>query len=299
MKPQTIRYYFKEGFSYLFGGKLMFFISTAIIIAALTILGIFLILILNVDENLKALDEKPQIQVYCLFDLSEEEVLALESEIRRYEGIRDFLRISKDEAFIKAQELLGADADILNDFGNDFLPESFLIKLNDSMMTEEFVNWIRTLDGVDQVFYPKTTIDFIAKISHWTKVFGILLVSIPMLFSVFIMSNTIRIAVFERRNEISIMRYIGATEQFIKWPFIIEGVIIGALSAVISFLLTGYGYRLVERSFNLELSGATGDLFQLVKIGDIAGLILLLYMIVGISVGAIGSVQSIRKYLRV
>ena len=296
MKPQTIRYYFKEGFSYLFGNKLMFFVSTAIIAASLTILGVFLIVIVNIDENLKTLDERPQIQVYCLYDLSEEEVGALEDEIRKAD-IREFVRISKDEAYLKAQELLGEDATMLEGFGNEFLPESFLIKLNDSSMTESFVEWVQTFDGVDQVFYPKTTIDFITKVSSWAKIFGMLLVSIPMLFSVFIISNTIRLAVIERRNEISIMRYIGATEQLIKWPFIIEGVIIGMLAAVISFLITSYGYRMLERSFNVELSGATGNLFRLIQVGDVAGLLLLIYMIIGIGVGAIGSIQSIRKYL--
>ena len=299
MKPQTIRYCFKEGFSYLFGNKLMFFVSTAIIIASLVIFSFFLILILNIDDNLRMLDERPQIQVYCLYELSEEEVQALETEIRKSEGIREFVRVSKEEALLKARELLGDDAAILEDFGNDFLPESFMIKLHDTMMTEEFVNQIRAMDGIDQVFYPKTTIDFIAGVSSWAKVFGVLLVSIPMLFSVFIISNTIRLAVFERRSEISIMRYIGATERFIKWPFIIEGVIIGMLAAAISFILTGYAYRAVEMSFNVELSGATGNLLQLIGIGDVAALLLLLNMIIGIGVGAVGSVQAIRRYLRV
>ena len=299
MKPQTIRYCFKEGFSYLFGNKLMFFVSTAIIIASLVIFSFFLILILNIDDNLRMLDERPQIQVYCLYELSEEEVQALETEIRKSEGIREFVRVSKEEALLKARELLGDDAAILEDFGNDFLPESFMIKLHDTMMTEEFVNQIQAMDGIDQVFYPKTTIDFIAGVSSWAKVFGVLLVSIPMLFSVFIISNTIRLAVFERRSEISIMRYIGATERFIKWPFIIEGVIIGMLAAAISFILTGYAYRAVEMSFNVELSGATGNLLQMIGIGDVAALLLLLNMIIGIGVGAVGSVQAIRRYLRV
>ena len=299
MKPQTFRYIFKEGFFNLFRNKLMFFVSSAIITAALMILGFFLLLIFNIDTNLKALEAKPQIRIYCRYDLLEEETYALEDEIKQIAGIKEFEFISKEEAYVRAQELLEEDADILNGMENDFLPVSFIIRLEDTAQIDDFVTEIEMMDGIDKIFYPKATIDFISRVSNWVKAFGLILVSIPMLFSVFIMSNTIKIAVFERKNEISIMRYIGATEQLIKWPFIVEGVLIGLIATAIAFILTNYGYMVLENSFKSEISSVSSNLLELVRVGSVSTLILLTYFIIGVGVGAIGSVQSIRKYLRV
>ena len=113
------------------------------------------------------------------------------------------------------------------------------------------------------------------------------------------MSNTIRLAVFERRGKIGIMRYIGATENIIKWPFVVEGIITGIVGATVAFLATGFGYMFVEGNFNAELSGLTDDLFRLVRTGSVSTLLLALYLLIGVGVGAVGSARSLHRYLRV
>jgi len=296
---RTVSFIFKEGFSNLLRNKLMFIASCIIDTAALVILGIFLLLIYNIDENVRALDEKPQIQIYCRFNMSEGEVDALEAVILAEQGIKEFQRVTKDEAFIRAKALLGENSDILEGIGSDFLPESFILKLDDPNMIGGFVSWLEEIPDIEKISYPKRTIDFISRVSNWMKAFGAVLAGIPILFAVFIISNTIRIAVFERRNEISIMRYIGATEQIIRWPFIVEGMITGVVGATIAFLATGYGYRFVENSFNIEMSQLTDDLFKLVEVGSVSTVLLLVYLLIGVGVGALGSARSIRKYLRV
>jgi len=298
-KIRTVNFIFKEGFSNLLRNKLMFIASCIIVTAALVILGIFLLLIFNIEENIRALDEKPQIQVYCRFDLTDAEVGELEAEILAQSGIKEFSRISKDEAFVRAKELLGDNSDILDGVGADFLPVSFILKLDDSDQIASFVQWLEEIPNVDKISYPKRTIDLISRVSNWAKAFGAVLAGIPILFAVFIVSNTIRLAVSERRGEISIMRYIGATEQIIRWPFIVEGMITGIVGATIAFLATGYGYKFVEDSFNLEMSGLTDDLFRLVDAGSVSSILLIIYVLVGVGVGAFGSARSIRKYLRV
>ena len=277
----------------------MFVASCAIVTAALIILGVFLLLIFNIDENIKALDEKPQIQIYCRFDLPDGEVDALEAAILSENGIKEFSRITKDEAFERAKDLLGDNSDILDGLEPDFLPVSFILKLDEPEMIGDFVTWLESFPEIEKISYPKRTIDLISKVSDWTKVFGAVLAGIPILFAVFIISNTIRLAVFERRNEISIMRYIGATEQVIRWPFIVEGMITGTVGASIAFLVTGVGYRFVESNFNLEMASVTDDMFKLIGAGSVSSVLLLVYMSIGIGVGAVGSARSIRKYLRV
>jgi cell division transport system permease protein len=276
----------------------MFIASCVIVTAALIILGIFLLVIFNIDENIKALNEKPQIQIYCRYNMEEWEVDALEAEIRAEQGIKEFQRISKDEAFLRARELLGANSDILEGIGSDFLPESFIIKLDDPGMIDGFVQQYEEYPDIEKISYPKRTIDLISKVSNWAKAFGAILAGIPILFAVFIVSNTIRIAVFERRGEISIMRYIGATEHIIRWPFVVEGVITGIVGATVAFLATGFGYKLVENNVNIEMAGLTDDLFKLVEVGSVSSILLLIYLTIGVGVGAIGSARSIRKYLK-
>jgi len=296
---RTVSFIFKEGFSNLLRNKLMFIASCIIVTAALVILGIFLLLIYNIDENVRALDEKPQIQIYCRYNMSEREVDALEAVILAEQGVKEFQRITKEEAYVRAKALLGENSDILEGIGSDFLPESFILKLDDPDKISGFVSWLEEIPDIEKISYPKRTIDFISKVSNWMKAFGAVLAGIPILFAVFIISNTIRIAVFERRNEISIMRYIGATEQIIRWPFIVEGMITGVVGATIAFLATGYGYRFVENSFNIEMSQLTDDLFRLVEVGSVSTVLLFVYLLIGVGVGALGSARSIRKYLRV
>ena len=277
----------------------MFLASCAIVTAALIILGIFLLLIINIDENIKALDEKPQIQIYCRFDLADWEVAELESLILSEPGIKEFRRISKDEALERAKELLGEDSDILEGVEPDFLPVSFILKLEEPEQTGGFVAWLEEFPEIDKISYPKRMIDLITRVSNWAKAFGAVLAGIPILFAVFIVSNTIRIAVSERRNEISIMRYIGATERIIRWPFIVEGVITGIVGAAIAFLATGFGYKYVEGAVNAEMAALTDNLFKLVAVGYATPQLMLIYVLIGVGVGAIGSARSIRKYLKV
>jgi cell division transport system permease protein len=119
-----------------------------------------------------------------------------------------------------------------------------------------------------------------------------------MLFAVFIISNTIRIAVFERSGEISIMRYIGATEQLIRWPFVFEGVLIGALGALVAYFLTDFGYSIVEGSFNSGVAAISGDFVSLAPVGSVSAQLLALDLLFGVFIGAAGSAQAVQRHLR-
>ena len=167
MKLRTLRYIVKEGLLNVFRNKLMFVACSAILATALIILGIFMLLILNIESNIEMLNEIPQIQVYCRYDLSDEEVAAFEYTLRDEPGITEFTTVTRHEAFIKAKALLEENGDILEGFEDDFLPASFIIRMDNPDFIEEFVQKIEELDEVDKVFYPKKAIDFIS--SHlWT-----------------------------------------------------------------------------------------------------------------------------------
>jgi cell division transport system permease protein len=259
-----------------------------------------MLLIINMESNIATLSEIPQIQVYCGYDLGDDEALALADDLKAVEpGISEFVFVSKLEAFEKAKEMLEEDRDLLEGLEEDFLPASFIVKMESPDMIEGFVEKAGQMDGVFKVTYPKKTIDFISKISRWIKIISVFLIVIPMLFAYFIMSNTIKLAVNEQKTEIGVMRYIGATEQLIRWPFVVEGVMIGLIGASIAFIITGHGYSILESNFSSDMLNIPDNMFNLIKIGNISSILLLIYMILGVGVGAVGSVKSIGKYLRV
>lgn len=299
IRIRTVSFIFKEGFSNLLRNKLMFIASCVIVTASLIILGVFFLIIFNFDENIKALDEKPQIQIYCRYDMTDGELNALESEILAGRGIKEFYRVSREEAYVRAKELLGEDSDILDGIEPDFLPVSFILKLDESGMINDFVHWLDDNPNIEKISYPQRTIDLISRVSNWAKAFGLAIAAMPIMFAVFIVSNAIKMALFERRGEISIMRYIGATEQIVRWPFIVEGMITGIVGATVAFLATGFGYMAIESNVNMEMAGLTDGLFMLVKIDDVSTFLLLAYVLIGVGVGAVGSARSIRKYLKV
>ena len=125
------------------------------------------------------------------------------------------------------------------------------------------------------------------------------MIIILVIISVFIISNTIKLTVFARRKEINIMKFIGATDWFIRWPFVVEGVIIGIAGAVIAFVVSAYGYNALEGKFNKDILSIGTEFLKLIKIGEVWSQVIVSYAAIGIIVGALGSFLSIRRYLRV
>ena len=174
------------------------------------------------------------------------------------------------------------------------MPVSFIIKLNNSADYGEVVEKYKNYPGVDSVRYSKKAIDYINRILRGLQIGSSLLITILVVIAVFIIANTIKLTVFARRKEISIMKYIGATDWFIRLPFIVEGIIIGLIGAFVSFLALFIIYKLgggwVQNDFIMV---------KLVGMKDVAFQLIMVSCLLGSLVGASGSIISIRKYLRV
>ena len=299
MKMRSIRYIFKEGFVNVFQNMRMFAASCGIVAASLIVIGIFMIAAQNIDENVRSLGERPQIQVFCRYDLGDAETEAVESWLRSAPGVREFTVVGKEDAYERARELLGDDARMLDDIGPEFLPISFIVKMDDPGMIANFVQMASETDGVADVSYERQVTELIANVWRWTKAVGFALAAIPMLLAAFIMTNAVKLAVHERRAEISIMRYIGATEQLIMWPFVVEGIVVGLFGAAFAYMLTAAAYAVLERRAGGVVAGWTGDLLHLVPLGEVAAPLFVAFVAIGVGVGAAGSLRSVRKYLKV
>ena len=301
MRIRTTKYILKEGIINTYRNKLMSLASLIIITATLVVLGFFYLIVANLTQNMKPLQDQPEIQIFCFSQLDDTQVKQVETAIKDDQRIKQFTTVSKKEAFEKAaKQLLGDRSDLLEGLDESFMPVSFIVKLKNSkdnkLVTEKF----KEMDNlVETVKSPQKAIDFISVLTNWVPIISGFLLIVLLTISIFIISNTIKLTVFARRREINIMKYIGATDWFIRWPFIIEGVIIGLMGAVIAFITVGLVYNTFVDKFNHVLLNTGNSILQLVTLNSILVQVVAAYGIIGVSVGAVGSMISIRKYLHV
>lgn len=304
MKIRSLKYILKQSFVNVYRNKLMSLASISIISAALILFGIFYLILVNLNYNLQVLSEQPQMQVFCLPELTDEQVEAVKTAIGSNQYIESYKEVTKKEAFQQLKKYLEDEksdeggADILAGYDESFMNVAFIIKVKDTNNSKIVADELKSLAGVENVMYSQTTIDLINKTGSWVKLISTVLIGILLIISLFIIANTIKLTVFARRKEINIMKYIGATDWFIRWPFLFEGVLIGILGAIVAFVLVAYVYSLVEPKFTKSLL-EFGNGFAILSFKSVWGTLVLFYTGVSAVIGATGSIISIRKHLHV
>ncbi|OGO79617.1 MAG: cell division protein FtsX [Clostridiales bacterium GWC2_40_7] len=299
MRIRTARYIIKEGIVNTYRNILMSLASIMIVIATLVVFGFFLLIAMNLELNISVFKELPELEVFCYVELDDNQVSQVEESVKNNIKVSKYDIVTKLQAFEKMEERFGEDSIILDGYDESIFPVSFIIYLKDPSQSAEVVDEFKNVSGVEKVSYHQQTIDMISKVTYWMRFISGFMIMILLIISVFIISNTIKITVFARRREINIMKFIGATDWFIRWPFVVEGVIIGILGAAIAFILSGIGYNALENRFNQDLLSLNLMFFKMLKISDVWAQLVLYYSVIGVVVGAVGSFLSIRKYLRV
>lgn len=299
MKIRTVRLIVKEGAINAYRNKLMSLASVIIVIATLVIFGFFLLMVINLELNLNTLRDQPQLEAFCYTVLDDAQIQQVEETIKNNSMIAQYQVVTREQALVKMKDKLGKDASVFEGYEENILPVSFIINLKDSSQSEQAVKSIEAINGIEMVRYSQETIDIINKVSYWIKFISGFMIIVLLVISVFIISNTIKLTVFARRKEINIMKYIGATDWFIRWPFVVEGVIIGVAGAILAFVISAYGYNALEAKFSKDIMSVGTEFLKLIKIGDVWSQIIVSYAAIGIIVGSLGSFLSIRRYLRV
>lgn len=293
MKIRTVKYIVKEGVINAYKNKLMSLASVGIVTASLIIFGTFLLIILNLNQNMEMIKQKPELIIFCQEGLDEGSILQIERNLTNNSAVKSYSFVSAKQAYEEFKKELGEE--LLGGYDENTFPAEFNVSLHDDTVVEDEIDMLEGIPGVDEVSYSQAIIEFISKVSNWVNIISLLLIIIFFCVSVFIIANTIKLTVFSRRKEINIMKYIGATDWFIRWPFVVEGIVIGVIGALISFIMTRYGYGALESRFNQDLS----EFFVFIKIEDVSLQLMVFYALIGGIVGALGSFVSIRKYLRV
>lgn len=298
MKYNIFGYLIGEGFSNVFKNKKSTGASLMIMCATMIIFGIFLILGENINHFVDQVKSEQRFQVFLKTDATDEEAQKVGEEIRAVDGVSTAEFKDKTYALNTMKEKLGDKSELIDGYGADYFPTSYVVTLTDLNLSKDVQEKILKIENVDKITSSDKTVSTLLSLAKGIKlVTGIILVLL-IIISIFIISNTIKLTVHARRKEISIMKYVGATNNFIRWPFIVEGMIIGVFASAISIVLVGGAYSLLaEQAVNASFMQTIN--MSLVGFKDMISSIIFVYMLLGIGIGALGSVISMRKYLKV
>ena len=299
MKFNIIGYLIGEGFSNTFKNKKSTLSAMLVMCISMLIFGLFFVLGENINHIMGTVEDAQAIQVFVTHEATEEEIETLGEKIKQLNGVDstkvEFL--SKEEGFAKYLERYGDKAYLLEPYG-EIVTDSYVIGFTDLKLAEDITNEIKTWENVKTVNSANSTVEKLVSITNGIRIVTIAILAGLVIGAIFIISNTIKLTVYARRKEISIMKYVGATNSFIRWPFIVEGMIIGILSAAISILIVGGGYKVIATQ--LLASSVVQNLgITLVSFADMFNMLIIVYLALGIGIGVLGSAISMRKYLEV
>lgn len=300
MRPSTIKYFIKEGLGSLKKNLLMTVASIIAVIACISIMSFSYCAVTNLQYMLDQMEDSIGISVFLKGDMTSEEIESMKEQISQIEHVTGVTYVSPRDSLENLKNEWGADEDIFIGFDdeNNPLSHSFQIELDQIESQGAVIEALNHIEDIDNVEYGQSLSEVLVRISRVFQVGGLLIMAVLGVISVMIIINTIRISVMNRRVEINIMKYVGATDWFIRWPFIIEGVIIGLVGAIVPLIVGMPLYsKVVTIFYNYVPFVENFVRFRLT--GDVYLFLLPASLIFGVLLGVIGSVTSIKKHLQV
>lgn len=296
MKYNILGYLIGEGFRNVFKNKKSTFSCLAIMCATMLIFGIFFVVGKNIRNAIDQVESSQAIEVFIKNDATDEQIKQLGQEILSIDGVNTAQYKTKEQALNQMKEVLKSNQEILN--GMDIFPASYIVKLTDLQKSAQVQDEINKLDNVKNINSSDETTEKLVSLGNTINIITGIILVLLILISIFIIGNTIKLTVHARRKEISIMKYIGATNSFIRAPFVVEGIIIGTIASMLSVVLIGLAYNMISsRIVGSSLNNIIG--FNLLSFQDLFSLIIIVYALLGIGIGIIGSAMSMRRYLKV
>ena len=298
MKFRIFKNITKQGIQSMWRNRGMGLASISSISAVLMILGIVLIMILSINNVVLEMKTKfDEVQIFLEDELTEEQLNLIENTVKDNDEVLSIIFQSKEQALEIMKKEWEDEAYLLEGFETSPLPNSYIVQLKDIRQADELVEKIKSIEGIEEVRYYKDAIDKLLLFANYIRFGGIAIIAILVIVSIFIISNTIKITVSARKKEINIMKYIGATNGYIRGPFIIEGILFGLIGAVISILVVNYGY---EYFFNT----VSDKLYVLLTVYLVAPALLMkditiMFIVIGAGIGALGSLVSLKRFLNV
>ena len=298
MKYNIIGYFLSEGFRNVFKNKKSTISCLGIMCVTMLMFGAFFAIGKNITHIVSNLEDAQAIRVNIQNDTSEEDVVKMKDQILAIDGVADAKRKTKQDAFNEMKNKLEGYTSSMEGIEPAFLFDSYIVTLTDLDMNDSVQEQISKLPHFRSITSSNQTINTLSTVGKWIRIFTGTILVVLILISIFIIANTIKLTVHARRKEISIMKYVGATNSFIRAPFMIEGVIIGIMSSAISLGIVGalynWGTIKMAQSETIQKIGV-----NMLQFKDLFSSILIVYIILGVGIGIIGSRISMRKYLDV
>lgn len=297
MRFNVINYLIGEGFSNLFKNKKSTISSLVIMCATMLIFGLFFVIGENINALVENVAEAQEIRVFVENNATDSEIEQVGNEILSIDGVKNAEYISKEEGLESMRDVLGDDL-VEGYKEKNILSAAYDVTLTDLELNEEVQESILQINNVKKIEASNKVIDQVLRLAKGIRIVTIAILALLIVISTSIIANTIKLTVHARRKEISIMKYVGATNSFIRWPFMIEGIVIGIVAGLISVVIIGVTYTTISN----QMAGTTFMQliqWQLLQFNDMFNLILTVYLGLGIGIGIIGSGISMRKYLEV
>lgn len=295
MKIRTWEYFIRETFVSLRRNNWMSFASVSTVALSLLILGLFLIIVLNLNNMASSLESQVQISVYLEDGLEDERIESIGAELKAMQGVEEVAYISKAEAMQRFKKRLGDQQSLLDALGDSNpLPNAYEVRLKQPELVKSAAETIGKFEGVESAKFGQDVVEQLFQLTKMIRIFGSIIILFLALATVFIISNTIRLTVFARRKEIGIMKYVGATDWFIRWPFLMEGMALGFLGAVVALVILRSSYGAFTRQIYETLT-----FLPLIPEYPFLTNISVLLIFVGTGIGALGSTISLKRFMKV
>ncbi len=295
MSFSTKEYFIKETYKSIRRNGFMSFASISTVAVSLLVLGMFLLIFLNTNNLAKYLESQVHVSVYMQDDASSDELKAVEAKLKQLPGVVKVTAVNKEQALARFKERLGDQDQLLSSLGKDNpFPNSFELQVDSPERIKVITPSISQIPKVETAKFGQEVVEHLFSLTKILRLGGIVLIIFLAMAILFIISNTIRLTVFARRKEVIIMKYVGATDWFIRWPFLLEGMTLGFFGAVLASICINSIYAGL-----LEKIHATLAFLPLLPASPLLFYVTIVLLAAGTGIGALGSYISLRKFLQV
>ncbi|MCD8094634.1 MAG: permease-like cell division protein FtsX [Ruminococcus sp.] len=302
MKASSARYLVGQGVKSIWRNRMMSFASFCIILVSLLMVGVSVLLTININRIISGIENQSEISVIIVDDIGEEKQEDLKEEIDALPNVASVTFYSKEEAWESMTDDMSEEQQDLFRYSSDEnpLPDSYKVTVNDISVISDTAMQIETFENVDSVKSPTQFADVLVSVENIVMIIMLAVIAALVVVCLIIISNTTRSSVFARRKEINIMKYVGATNSFIRIPFFVEGMLVGIVAAVVALLLTKYAYEGVYSIFRNDISlWSILGIDNLYPFDTMAVSVTVSYLVAGAVIGAVGTSISAGKHLRV
>ena len=296
MNGSSLRYLFKEGFRNTWSNRMMSIASICVLMSCLVLIGCASMIFLNIESLLGRIEEENVVMVYIQDGTTDADINAMGDSLKKMDNIKEVEFVSKESAWQEQLDTMEeAQAKFFTEISSDIpLPDAYKVTVNDLSQFDSTVDQIKQLQHIDTIRENKDLAQKLVTIRHGVEVISVVIVAVLLAISVFIIQNTIKLTVYSRRLEISIMKSVGATNGFVRLPFVVEGMILGVISGVISLGLVWAFYEFAINKFG-DLISSLG--LEALKFSNYALPMLGIFIAIGIVTGVGGALLSMGKYL--